>query len=61
LKNQFLFLPQSLILDIKQQEAGICQLAEWLEIPFETYSAAELLTREFPAIQLIGRFQLLVA
>lgn len=31
-------------IDIKQQEAGICQLAEWLEIPFETYSAAELLT-----------------
>lgn len=31
-------------IDIKEQEAGICQLAEWLSVPFETYSAAELLS-----------------
>jgi len=31
-------------IDIKEQEVGICQLAKWLEVPFETYSTAELLT-----------------
>lgn len=29
-------------IDLKKEEHGICQLAEWLTVPFETYSAAEL-------------------
>ncbi len=29
-------------IDLKKEEAGICQLAAWLAVPFETYSAKEL-------------------
>ncbi|MDH6363382.1 cobalt-precorrin 5A hydrolase [Enterococcus sp. PF1-24] len=31
-------------IDLKKQESGICQLADWLTIPFETYSADALAT-----------------
>ncbi|GCF95204.1 cobalamin biosynthesis protein CbiG [Enterococcus florum] len=29
-------------IDLKKEEQGICQLAEWLEVPFETYTSQEL-------------------
>ncbi|WP_251866380.1 cobalt-precorrin 5A hydrolase [Enterococcus malodoratus] len=29
-------------IDLKKKESGICQLAEWLEVPFETYTSNEL-------------------
>lgn len=29
-------------IDLKREEAGICQLAEWLAVPFETFTAEEL-------------------
>ncbi|WP_438717587.1 cobalt-precorrin 5A hydrolase [Enterococcus sp. AZ109] len=29
-------------IDLKKEETGICQLAAWLEAPFETYSAEKL-------------------
>ncbi|OJG62335.1 hypothetical protein RV07_GL001719 [Enterococcus malodoratus] len=29
-------------IDLKKKESGICQLAEWLEVPFETYTSKEL-------------------
>lgn len=31
-------------IDLKKTEKGIKQLADWLEVPFETYSSAELAT-----------------
>lgn len=37
-------IKQIVSIDLKKDEAGIKALAHWLEVPFDTYSAAELAT-----------------
>lgn len=42
-------------IDLKKNETGICQLAEWLAVPFETYTAEELSTvaEKYPQSQFV--------
>ncbi len=42
-------------IDLKKEETGICQLSEWLAVPFETYTAQELSTvaENYPQSQFV--------